>query len=146
MQKRGIICATLALSIPAQASAESWLCIPDLATGFKYDAGTKQWREATFKTEGDRYIIKAADDGKNAYVITEFGDPSTIPNAWCENDINDGGYLFCKGIFTEFKFNKNNLRFLQTYHGGYIEIQPSNKFMKEGDDTPLISIGRCSKI
>lgn len=146
MLKRAIICALLALSIPAQASAESWLCIADMSTGFSADKTTKIWRQANFRVSDKRVIIKPSDNPSWKYEVNEFGKQSDLPAAWCKDGPNDYGYLFCTSLFGEFKFNTINLRYLRTFLAGYVEITPSNTLIKEGENDPGIEIGRCSKI
>ena len=145
MLKRAIIAAAM-LAVPVQASAESWLCIPDMATGFRYDKILRKWTQSTFQTDGERMIIKKASDPQVRYEVREFGKDDTLPLARCQKDFTEYGFLKCEGILSEFKFNKKNMRYIRTYLAGYVEIIPGNTFMKEGNDTPLIEIGRCSAI
>jgi hypothetical protein len=145
MPKRAMICAALAFAIPAQASAESWLCIADLSSGLIYRQGLNKWQTAVFDTEGKRFIIKPAVDSSQKYEVNEFGSTSKFPMAFCENGPNEYGYLFCKGLFSEFKFNTINQRYIRTYVAGYVEVVGGND-VKEGGDTPFIEIGKCSKI
>ena len=146
MLKRTILCAVLALSIPAQASAKSWLCIADMGTGFKFEKTTKEWRQVTFKVEKSRFIISATPEKQWAYEVKEFGKSSPYPDATCKNGFSEYGYLNCTGLFGSFKFNNKNLRYLATYLAGYVEIIPGSKNMIEGDDTPSMEIGRCSPL
>lgn len=137
----------LGLSIvvaPTQASAESWLCIADMTTGFGFDQTTQRWKEMSFSPTDSRFILKPSDNAEWAYVVSEFGS-STIPYATCDSGPTSYGFISCDAGFGEFKFNKINLRYVRTSVVGYAEITPTTP-TKDGDDAPIIEIGRCSKI
>ncbi len=55
-------------------------------------------------------------------------------------EFNDSGYLNCSGFYA-LSFNKKNLRFLLTYRVGYVNAGIAGV---EGDDTPSMTIGKCS--
>lgn len=145
MLKPSVVCALLAFAAPVQASAESWLCITDMATGFSADKTTKIWTQANFKPVG-RYIIKPSTNPRWKYIVSKFGESEALPEATCNSGPNEYGYLNCEPGFGDFKFNSNNLRFIRTYIAGYVEIGSHNKYMTEGNDDPGIEIGRCSKL
>jgi hypothetical protein len=65
--------------------------------------------------------------------------------AFCKGEPNSYGYLSCDALYGEFKFNTNNLRYIKTYIAGYGEVTAGGTVV-EGDDTPYVEIGRCSKI
>lgn len=146
MLKRTIIAAILAITMPAQASAQSWLCIADMSTGFSYNKTLNKWEHTRFNVDDERLIIKPSTGTSRAYEVFEFGNTSNIAAATCGSAPNEYGFLFCDGLFGEFKFNSKNLRYVRTYIAGYVEILPDNLFSKEGNDTPNIEIGKCSPI
>lgn len=74
-----------------------------------------------------------------------------FPDATCSQDFNEYGVLTCSNMY-EFRFNRNNLRFMAVYMIGYwtdnnpaIPGSSSFKF-KEGDNDPAMQIGKCSPI
>lgn len=145
MRKRAIICAALALAIPTQASAESWLCIPDMATGFTFDAEAKRWRQTNFNVEGVKYLISKPEFAPYAYTVTEFGKKQSIFDPTCKNGPNEVGVMACTGLVTDFKFSEKNLRYIRTTTLGYAEPYTTGVH-EEGGNTPNMEIGRCSKI
>ncbi len=134
-------------AVPTPAFAESWLCLTDKSTGFRYNAATKQWQSIDFRTGDDRYIIKPGTSKANVYEVRKFGDDTSIlPEAWCNQDFQAGTFLHCKGVFGEFKFNRKTGRFLKSYLAGYWTYAPGVNKTDEGGDTPSIDIGICSAI
>ena len=133
-------CLAVAISLfcsPVVADAQQYLCVVERAVGFAYKSNS--WENAHFKTE-NKYIISKGD-GKG-YKVTKVGDKNELVS--CEKDFNEFGYLFCSGL-PEFKFNKNNGRFLLAYLLGYYNVLPQqNKITDENSDTPYLEIGRCS--
>jgi hypothetical protein len=57
-------------------------------------------------------------------------------------------YLFCHGLGSEFRLNKNNMRFLNAYLIGYWSDGQTKGLLlgAEGDNTPSIEIGRCTPL
>jgi hypothetical protein len=146
MLKKAII-AAIVLAVPIQANAESWLCAGDLANGLAYNKANRTWEPTRFNAKDTKFIIRPSDHPTRKYEVNEFGKPEgPFPDYACKVEPNEAGYLFCSGLFGEFKFNTKNLRYIRVYLAGYIEIMPSNTLMAEGEDTPMIEIGRCSKI
>ncbi len=133
---------------PAYAGAESWLCITDKSNGFVYNTILKEWRDATFRVERNRYIIRKSDQGGNAFEVRKFGQPSGFPEAICKDGFEKGAgvFLHCNGFMGQFKFNRKTNRFLKTYLGGYWTYAPGVNDTREGDDTPSIDIGTCSPL
>lgn len=152
MQPRqmSFLLATFLILIPTVAKADTWLCIADRSTGFYYNESSKKWLQTNFKTENNRYIIKRSQRDNLTWEVNEFGAAeSFFPHAVCNSDFTEGGFLHCTGILSEFKFNKNNGRYVYTFTGSYITYNPQSSlemFRKDGGDTPLIEIGTCSRI
>ncbi|GLJ00477.1 hypothetical protein Sbs19_42950 [Sphingobium sp. BS19] len=117
-----------------------------MATGFKYDIASKRWQNARFNASEQRLIIKPSTNPAWQYVVVEFGKPEGFPEATCKQLPNKYGFLFCDGIFGDFKFNTLNLRYIRSYLAGYVEITPNNRLSEEGGDTPNIEIGKCSQL
>lgn len=127
--------------------ADSYLCVTDLLTGFSFDKGAKQWREANFNAR-EKFIISKADKEKYAWEVKVVGE--SAPYIFCENDFNDYGVLYCEGSYHEIRFNNTNLRFLFFHSVGYWNDGDAFRRLfpdsKEGDNTPAIGIGKCSPI
>lgn len=124
----------LACYAPSALAVEgpTWVCLPTLATGFAWEAGA--WRSVNFNVQAKRYVL-AQRDGKSQYSIAETGSESTIP---CDA-IGDGTILRCQYV-DDFRISLLSLRYLRVYPAGYWSGADNN------DDTPLIEIGKCSKI
>src|SRR5688572_25953246 len=107
----------------AQAQSESYLCVADQSTGFKFHKPAKQWRQTQFNTD-EKFIIRRpnADDkrlyGANPpkWVVVRVG--SKHPAAVCNEEFSEVGALLCQG-FEDFRFNRKNLRYISTYTVGY---------------------------
>jgi hypothetical protein len=61
MRLDGVLLVTLLWLLPSAVAAESYLCIPDKATGFKFDAKQEIWRNVEFMPEF-KYVVTQADD------------------------------------------------------------------------------------
>jgi len=140
----------LLLVTNSSTSAESFLCVADKATGFKFNEVHKNWEQATFNVSDMKYIIRnpSADDtligsAKNqAFVGLEVG--GKFPIIFCKDDFDSNGLLFCNyNISGEFRMNKNLGRFILYYQVGYVG-DAINPGAKEKDNDPGIVIGRCS--
>ena len=129
--------ATLFFST-AVFSQNSYLCIPDLATGFSYQKNIDKWNISTFDVAKNKYILTKSNTNKWEWKI--FGEKYTNVN--CDDAFNEHGYLNCNG-FEQIQFNKKNLRFIKIYRLGYV-----NKGIVgiEGEDTPNMEIGKCSPL
>jgi len=120
---------------------ERYICFPDHRTGFKYDASSKNWEQANFKSD-HKYIISKSDDKRFTFEVKETG--KNFPTFSCKEGFNEHGYLMCQGI-GEFKFNKKNGRYILTFSVGYYNVLPDTDFSTdEKSDTPYIEIGKCS--
>lgn len=116
--------------------AEGYICIPDKATGFKFNKTDKSWHTATFNVKNDKYILSNGSGKWRWKVIGEkdhdFGK--------C-GDFNEYGYINCDIFGSQITFNRKNLRYQSIYTVGYVSAGIAGT---EGGDTPYIEIGRCS--
>jgi hypothetical protein len=118
--------------------AESYLCVGDMTTGFSFDKNQRVWKRATFRSP--KFILARTNGEKSAWGVKEMGD--TIPTSYCEGFENE--VLMCGGFF-EFRMNRETLRFMSIYMFGYWTDDKSKSAGKEeGDDTPALTIGKCS--
>ena len=141
------ILAALVLTFSMQSSADSWLCITDHAGGMVLENGS--WRVGRFGP-GDKYLIKEAVSYNKArgyvYQVHDFG--SDVPS-WVCGDFgsvkNSEGNLVCDGITpgNTFKYNPSNGHFLATSTRGYVTSRDDGSVFT---DTPMIEIGKCSKL
>ena len=146
MSKCGLALLFCAASLPAlgQELAASYLCVADSAAGFSFDKANKTWRHANFRTD-KKYILSRSKQPGVAWDVKDFG----VPVATCKSNFNDRGFLFCQGFGYEFRFNKNNSRFMIAYLIGYWSDSPVQKgslSSDEGANTPSIEIGKCSPL
>ncbi len=128
-----------------QQSDQSFVCLPDLATGFRFDSASREWHTATFETH-ERYVISRSSRPGRQWEVKEVGN--STPIAWCKADFTEGGTLACDG-FQTFKMNRTTMRYLSAYLLGYFyqgAAAPDTSLAREGGDTPYIEIGRCSSL
>ena len=123
-------------------AADTYLCVVDAMTGFSIDKNTNRWRTTNFTAE-KKVLFTRSKSGKVAWEVTEVG--SSLPDAVCEKDFNEGGNLFCSGL-GEYKLNKQQLRFLYVYPFGYWDVDNKSDLFKEGRNTPAMGIGKCSPL
>lgn len=129
---------------PSPASATSFVCIGDMATGFSYTRHSKTWHQDSFRS-GSKFIAKPSS-GDWKWEVTRTGDNSPIPDYWSKNDFNDYGMLRMEGIAGVFLMNKEILRFLRTHDAGYWndDVKNSGKGFTPGTNTPIMELGQCS--
>ncbi len=149
----------LLLVFSVGVGADQWMCVPDMATGFKYKDG--RWRSVDFTVEGKRYLLRQLKDDDAYYelfktmkwVFIKFGNP--MPTILCEDDF---GYwhlkeeLVCHHKDQGFSFNWETLRFTlakwSDYHNVGTTAHESWELPKNDYEagTPIISIGSCVKL
>lgn len=118
-------------------SQTSYLCIPDLSTGFVYRKNLDKWATTTFDVSKNKYLLSKSSNG--LWQWKNFGKELSIN---CKGEIDEYGYLICNGM-EQITFNKKSLRFIKIYKVGYV-----NKGIvgNEGEDTPSMDIGTCSPL
>jgi len=120
---------------------EYYLCIGEQTTGFDYNKKNKRWSTASFHT--NKWMVKKSTDPSYKQEVWEFGD--SVPTIKCGEDFDEFGSLVC-GDIMQFRMNKNSLRYLYIYPVGYWSDTNKLKSLNEGENTPLMEIGKCSKI
>jgi len=131
----------LFLSVNAQAE-ESYLCISENVIGFTQEENG-EWTRRGFQPH-KHIVSKPSDDDmqyrRYPFVVKVFG--STDISAWCEDGFTPDGDLACVG-FSEFRLNKNSLRFASaSFYGYFMPPKPSGK---RADDI-FIEMGKCSPL
>lgn len=134
----------LAILFPTFALAQSaYVCVTEMATGFKFNKATSSWGVTGFKA-AQQYLVKRVAEKGITWSITVVGHQSAM--AHCENDFSDQGFLLCRG-YQEFRMNKKNLRFLTAYLIGYVTDATGAPVLgPEGSNTPSLEIGKCSPL
>jgi len=115
------------------ADGPSWFCFPIGSTGFKWTNGA--WRSVDFEIGAKKYVL-AQRDGGSDYSIAEVG---TAISSSCTG-VGDGTAMHCRSFVEEWRINLLSLRYLRVYMFGFWGGEDSDS------DTPLVEIGKCSKI
>jgi hypothetical protein len=124
----------------------SFLCLAELATGFKYQQGARAWRIARFHADR-RYVVRPAKEGEechlhpSVWIVNEVGNSEA--GFCCRREMGEMGFLSCGAPWGEFRMNARNLRFLRYTHLGYYDVLDKKD---EESDTPLMEIGECAPI
>jgi hypothetical protein len=131
---------------PAISPATAYLCLPRETVGFKYNEDLKYWKKADLKTSA-KYIVSRSQYKNFAWEVKHYGQKE--PFSLCKDGFNDLGYLFCENA-GEFRMNKKNMRYIRTYILGYyncnVEDETGKILNEDGNCTPFIEIGICSKL
>jgi len=162
---RLLILAVFALLIPQLAHGEGYVCVEEMVTGFKYTGGN--WHSADFQP-GEKFIVRPPTQIDRGYLDDVIKLPNADKLKWvvsktaaalpifaCTGDFSALGNLLCRPVVvgpsnrydlsavsnpSDFRMNKNTLRFLFAYLTGYWTDTPDN----EGKDPPVMAIGKCS--
>jgi hypothetical protein len=128
--------------LAAVAGADPWLCITEQTTGFVFKKD--KWEPERFTVEDRKYILRKLIEGDfyyrgdNRYGLFLLG--TDLVGTPC-SDSSISGNIFCEDYVGQFKFSTKSGRFLMTYMSGYWD-----SIVDDESHTPLISIGRCSRI
>lgn len=139
-----ILLSTLVISTAISYASESfsaYVCIAEMATGFAYENG--KWHPKEFDVGESRFLIRRSksDDihSDHPWVWGRMHDNDMV--GWCEKEPNDVGFLFCKGIDGNLKFNVQSLLFERYDHAGYVTASGNPINWDRGG--PSIEIGKC---
>lgn len=133
-----LLAASLALLAPnIQASAETFLCVGELATGLEWSGD--EWRIGQIDASRSIFLIQPSgtlDD----YIVTRIGDAA--PSHYCPvlRRPDSSLLLFCGGVGNGFSFSSRTLRFQESYGIGYTNAGESNA------NRPYLLAGRCSRL
>lgn len=133
---RGFSVALLSLFPLSVIAQTGYVCIADKAVGFSFDAYSKSWNHANFKVSDSKFVLSKNNAN---WQWKKMGESYPIS---C-GEFNEYGYIRCDSGFTQVSFNKKNLRYMKSYLVGYVNAGIAGK---EGEDTPLLEIGKCSPI
>ena len=111
---------------------QAYICVANDSTGFIYNTNTNSWGRASFKVNDEKKLLKRVGQ---EWEWSSFGSTHTQK---C-GEINSYGYLNCDLLLGSIRFNKNTLRYIETYTVGYVDGD-------KGGNTPSITIGKCSPL
>jgi len=127
-----ILLLLIVVLLPMSVNAESYLCITEHSAGFIYDKNTKEWESAEFKADS-KYIVSRSDGDIIPWSVVKHG--KNLIMDLCTEDF-ENGYLKCD----KFTMGKENMRFILVNTYGFV-IHGN-----EGEDTPNMEIGKCSRL
>jgi hypothetical protein len=140
-----------------QSKDAAYYCVAEFAGGLAYDAGTKKWQGASFRTD-NKFVMRMKYVGSRGQgsgltgslteymvTITQAGDSYAAP---CTDDgsyeaksvLSSNTWVFCNSSLADYKFNLKANRFLSVYALGYVDGTDNN------DNTPAMTGGTCTKI
>ncbi|MBA7495965.1 hypothetical protein ES702_06561 [subsurface metagenome] len=136
-----------AASTPKQPEV-SYLCVADLATGFRFDKTRKKWVSTDFSVD-NKYIVSKGSSYSSYRQkkdgLWEVKDHGVKLGHICADDFSRGVFI-CSSSFEEFRMDRDGLRFIHFYKSGYWGDNNTRNTKYEGDNTPAITIGRCSPL
>ena len=98
MTSRGLL-AFVFMSLPVTVQAsdpgaheERYLCIQEMATGFRFDENLNKWTSAVLNPT-EKYIVTRSSASGRPYQISKMG--LKMPVGYCEKGFIDQGDLFC---------------------------------------------------
>ena len=139
-----LVTITFAVVTSFAFADEQYRCTADSASGFYFNRAAESWQRTKIKADS-KYTISKPEGSKWAFVVRKVRDFSPI--ATCKDGFDEGGLLFCKGTGYDFRFNRNNGRYLAAYLLGYFDVlSGTNDKTDATSDTPFIEIGTCSPI
>ena len=152
------------LSADEAKEGQSFLCIPDKSVGFKFNDRTKEWDQADFRVGDDKYIVRPTTDEDASLFLFPVSKPYAVwilgedyPDVFCNEGISEFHWLKC-GENPQFFLNTYTNRFMYIYHGSYMAATIESGGRDEegnltfvdredtGGDTPIMEIGKCSKL
>lgn len=135
-------------SVKKSVITGSYLCIADKATGFAFDETNNEWVTTTYNVSKHKYLISPISNDHRfkdqfSYIVKNF--KTGEEEAYCDNEIDFFGDLKCKAYEYELHFNIISNRFIGYQLTGYHDVT-KNGYIKDGDVSPYMEIGICSKI
>jgi hypothetical protein len=129
------LCVSLAGPI-GPASADAFLCVGQLSTGFGWADG--KWQVREFGVEDKVFVVQPGM--KDEFTVTRIGDAS--PTHYCPVLRRSDGSLrlLCGGLGNGFSFSSKTLRFQENYGIGYVNAGDGDANM------PYLLIGKCTKL
>jgi hypothetical protein len=144
LSKQLMLSSLVMLIYAGCAEAQTYLCIADRATGFRFDKPAKKWVTAQFDVTDDKYLLtkKWSEIGKSMrWTWTKVGE-TFATTCGEKEEFAERGYFRCES-FSIIYMNRENMRFQVTYPYGYPNDANTEE---EGANTPYIEIGRCADL
>jgi hypothetical protein len=137
-----------------------FLCVPELASGIRFDMARRRWTHGQFRTNGNSIVVKVEVSGRGevdlfgelvhvteyAVSVSKLGEQNSeicIDNGSSKGidvHISNNGLIRCSTGLLDFKVNLGTMRYLEVYANGYIDGRD------EEGNTPAITVGKCSRI
>ena len=145
--------ATLSFNAVAYEQILVYECQSTARVGFAFDADNGWVPNITkFKPVTYKIFSTPSRGDKHPYEL-QLGEKATLSDLDC-GDFSPNGFLDCNvGIGGFFRFNQNNLRFVHSFHGGYVNVGVENpKLLSLNPATdaasnwPSQQIGMCVKV
>lgn len=121
------------VGLAAPVHAESFLCVGQLSTGFRWHDGG--WQVERRETSEEIFVVQPS--GAADYAVTRVG--MRAPEHYCPSLRRGDGSLFliCGGLGNGFVFSARSLRFQRHYGIGFTGGSDSNA------NAPHMTIGKC---
>ena len=131
---RGLVLIVVgSVVLPTVATAESYLCVADYATGYHYNKQAQAWEVARFSTEGKKYLLS---EKVGSWVWNTMGEKDYTPcDKFSENDT-----IQCREI-VQYYFSRKTLRYQASVTVAFTILERDTRY---ANDSPYIEIGRCS--
>jgi hypothetical protein len=127
----------MAVFLPATAhAAESYICEESSAFAVKFENDAL---EKSPVTAGARYKVVRSERLGTAWEVTLLGENLTV---LCENDLGEGGWTRCDGLFTFVFRNKDSF---MAIHDVPYTLEVMGK-AKDKNYVPNIAAGKCKPL
>ncbi len=130
--KKIFLLIIFAISANSSYAQQAYVCVANSSSGFKYDKNIRKWESTKLIPSDDKKLLKK-DVGGWSWASFGSGYPERC------GEINKYGVLNCQTFFGSLIFDKDTLRYMETYMAGYVDGD------REGN-TPSITIGKCSPL
>lgn len=138
LPKRLMLLSLAMLTYASCVEAQTYLCIADMATGFRFDKSTKAWVVAQFDVTDEKYILAKEGD---EWIWKKVGELVDLCRE--KKDFNAVGAFGCDfGAYSQLLMNRNTLRFQIISPELY--VGPFDRGEVEGANTPHVEIGKCA--
>jgi len=166
-----LVCSIVStLVLPSVSNAQedktvTYYCTAEAEGGLFYNKAIKKWEGVRFEPRHKfvlrlkfvrTYVRKKVnefdeDERMNVYevTVTDAGEPMRIIHDKCttnsdsnEVPVGKNNMVLCSTVFSDYKFNLDRNRYLETYAIGYADSSKDD----EKSDTPTIEGGTCTKI
>lgn len=128
--------AFLALGVKGAFAQDSYVCIPDKATGFQYKPATKSWEPTNFSAKSENRLLKKKADG------WEWINPQSKEVTFC-GQMFGYGVLQCQLREGNVMFDSDSKNYVESYLHGYAFGGPIKPGRKNETNSTYLVIGKC---